>query len=81
MGYSDEHWACCFVTRRSIYEYSIFLGGNLVSWSAKKQPIVAHFSCESEYMALANTASELVWLTNLLGELKELPPNCPLLIV
>lgn len=36
LGYSDADWARCVETRRSTYGYSIFLGGNLVSWSAKK---------------------------------------------
>ncbi|XP_023771989.1 uncharacterized mitochondrial protein AtMg00810-like [Lactuca sativa] len=36
VGYSDADWARCLETRRSTYRYSIFLGDNLVSWSAKK---------------------------------------------
>ncbi|GJU76881.1 retrovirus-related pol polyprotein from transposon RE1 [Tanacetum coccineum] len=60
LGYSDADWARCIKTRRSNYGYSIFLGGNLVSWSAKKQPTVSRSSCESEYRALVNTASEIV---------------------
>ncbi|GJV07078.1 retrovirus-related pol polyprotein from transposon RE1 [Tanacetum coccineum] len=59
LGYSDADWARCIETRCSTYGYSIFLGGNLVSWSAKKQPTVSHSSCESEYRALANTTSEI----------------------
>lgn len=30
-GYSDADWSRCIETRRAIYGYSIFLGGNLVS--------------------------------------------------
>ncbi|XP_042058701.1 uncharacterized mitochondrial protein AtMg00810-like [Salvia splendens] len=59
VAYSDADWARCVETRRSTYGYSIFLGGNLVSWSAKKQPTVSRSSCESEYRALANTSSEM----------------------
>ncbi|KAL6330615.1 hypothetical protein AAG906_003223 [Vitis piasezkii] len=48
VAYSDADWAGCPDTRRSTSSYSIFLGNNLVSWSAKKQPIVSRSSCESK---------------------------------
>ncbi|GKC03232.1 retrovirus-related pol polyprotein from transposon RE1, partial [Tanacetum coccineum] len=80
IGYSDADWARCLDTRRSTYGYSIYLGGNLVSWSAKKQPTVSRSSCESEYRAMANTAAEIVWITHLLQELHALPPDRPTLL-
>ncbi|KAK9074370.1 hypothetical protein SSX86_006968 [Deinandra increscens subsp. villosa] len=80
LGYSDADWARCIETRRSTYGYSIYLGGNLVSWSAKKQPTVARSSCESEYRAMASTAAEIVWVTHLLRELHALPPNRPTIL-
>ena len=43
---------------------SIFLGNNLVSWSAKKQPTVSRSSYKSEYHALALTTAEVLWLTH-----------------
>lgn len=38
----------------------MFMGSNLISWSAKKQVIVARLSTKAEYKALANVAAELV---------------------
>ncbi|XP_023729834.1 uncharacterized mitochondrial protein AtMg00810-like [Lactuca sativa] len=60
VGYSDINWACCLETHHSTYGYSVVFGGNLVSWSAKKQPTVSRSSCESEYRAMENTAAEIV---------------------
>ncbi|XP_071691164.1 uncharacterized mitochondrial protein AtMg00810-like [Rutidosis leptorrhynchoides] len=80
LGYSDADWARYIETRRSTYGYSIFLGCNLVSWSAKKKPTVARSSCESEYRVLAKTAAEIVWITHLLRELYILPPDRPTIL-
>ena len=52
----------------------------MVSWSAKKQPTVSRFSCESEYRAMANTVAEIIWVTHLLRELHALPSSIPTLL-
>ncbi|XP_021984785.1 uncharacterized mitochondrial protein AtMg00810-like [Helianthus annuus] len=80
LGFTDADWAKCLETRRSTYGNSIFLGGNLVSWSSKKQPTVSRSSCESEYRAMANTAAEIIGITHLLSELGVLPTKCPTLL-
>ena len=69
-GYSDADWACDTDDRKSIGAYCIFLDNNLISWSSKKQAIVAKSSTKSEYQALSAASSELTWLQSLFSELK-----------
>ncbi|KAH9664249.1 Integrase catalytic domain-containing protein [Citrus sinensis] len=77
--YSDADWACDIDDRKSIGAYCIFLGNNLVSWSSKKQAIVAKSSTESEYRALSAASSELTWLQSLFSELKIIKLPTPVL--
>ncbi|RVW86387.1 Retrovirus-related Pol polyprotein from transposon RE1 [Vitis vinifera] len=62
-------WAGCLTTRRSITGYCTFLGGNLISWCAKKQHTISRSSTEAEYRAMAHTAAELTWMSFILNDL------------
>lgn len=67
--YSDADWAGCPDTRHSTSGYAVFLGGNLIFWSSKRQNIVSSSSVEVEYRTVANAVAEATWLRQLLTEL------------
>jgi hypothetical protein len=67
-GYSDADWASQ-THRHSISGYAFHMGDGAVTWSSKKQAIVALSSTEAEYMAQTHAAKELIWMRTILGEL------------
>ena len=41
--------------------FSVFVGGNLVSWKSKKQGVVSRSSVESEY-TMTRSMCDVIWL-------------------
>ncbi len=66
-AYSDANWAEDRNDRKSNSGYMCLLGGT-ISWSCRKQNCVSLSSTEAEYIALAETCQEVVWLRNLCGD-------------
>lgn len=55
--------------------FAVFLGPNLISWCARKQPTVSRSSTDAEFKALANATAEVMWVQKLLRELKVSHPS------
>ncbi len=58
----DVDWAGNVSNRRSSSGFMFSFGSGVVSWSNKKQPIVALLSTEAKYRSAAIIACEIVWL-------------------
>ncbi|MCI36167.1 hypothetical protein A2U01_0057389 [Trifolium medium] len=59
-GYSDSDWCGDKDDRRSTTGYWFSFGNSSISWSSKKQNIVALSSCKVEYVAAAQAACQAV---------------------
>ena len=78
-AFSDADWAGNKDDYTSTMGYIVFLGRNPLTWSSKKQRFVAQSSTEAEYKAVGSTASELLWLRNLLHEMGVAVPKVPII--
>ena len=69
IAYSDADWAGDPDDHKSTSGYLFQMCGGAVSWRSKKQSSVVLSTAEAEYIALASTAQEAVWLRQLTTEL------------
>jgi hypothetical protein len=67
--HSDSDWAAEQNNRRSTTGFVVYLYGCLISWKSRLQQTVAHSSTEAEYMAMSDTAREVMWIRGLLQQL------------
>ena len=66
-GYSDLDWASqkhC----HSILGFSFHYGQGTISWSLKKQAVIALLSTKAEYVAQTHAAKEAMWLKTFINE-------------
>ena len=66
-GYCDADWAgqphCHLIS-----SFSFHYGQGAISWSSKKQNIIALSSTEAEYIAKTHAAKEAIWLQTFVNE-------------
>eukprot|EP00268_Persea_americana_P008859 TRINITY_DN13467_c1_g2_i1.p1 TRINITY_DN13467_c1_g2~~TRINITY_DN13467_c1_g2_i1.p1 ORF type:complete len:401 (+),score=79.48 TRINITY_DN13467_c1_g2_i1:1121-2323(+) len=69
VGFCDSDWARSVDDCKSTLGYVFNIGSSAVSWSSKKQSVVAILTAEAEYIALAATSCQARWLRWILEEL------------
>ena len=68
-GFSDANWGNDIDDRHSICGYVFTLNRGAISWSSKKQSVIALFSTEAEYIGITHATKEAIWVRHLLSEL------------
>src|ERR1700719_3665240 len=72
--FSNADWALQ-PDRHSISGFVARIGRGAVSWSSKKQTLVAQSSTEAEYIAAVTAAREIFWLRSFLTEVGAAEPG------
>ena len=73
IAYSDADWAGDKNDRHSTSGNVFMLASGSISWSSRKQAVVALSTAEAEYIALSSATQEIMWLRRLLTDLHSKP--------
>jgi hypothetical protein len=79
LGYSDVNYVRCKVDRKSTSRTCQFLGRSLVSWSLKKQNLVALSTAKVEYVTAGSYCAQLLWMRQTLKDYGYTMNHIPLL--
>lgn len=79
LAFSDADWEGDKIDRKSTSGSVIFHGENLIPWASKKQSAVTLSTVESEYIAGAMCAAELLYIKGLTSELG--PVKCSVVMI
>ena len=79
LEYCDSDYATDRDTRKSVTGYIIYLNGVPISWRSRSQRAVTLSTAESEYYAISEICSEIIFVKNML-EFLELKIEYPIII-
>ncbi|KAL3645031.1 hypothetical protein CASFOL_010211 [Castilleja foliolosa] len=68
-GFTDSDLGGSVDDSKSTSGYVFNLGSGAISWSSKKQPIVALSTTEAEYIAASSAGCQIIWLRGILESL------------
>lgn len=66
-AYCDANFAECKLDAKSNTGFICYVNGGTISWTCRKQSLVAQSTCEAEYSAIAECVREVAWLRQLLN--------------
>ena len=69
LGYMNVHMAGDMDSRKSSSEYLITFAGGAMSWQSKLQKCIALSTTEAEYIVVAETFKEMLWMKKFFNEL------------
>ena len=76
--FSDADYAGSKTNRKSISGTCQFLGHMLVSWSSKKQKLVAFSTIEAEYTTVGSCCIQILWIKQQLSDFSVIMQNIPI---
>ena len=68
-GFCDADWASQ-KDQHSISGYAFYLGNGAITWSLKRQHVIALSSNESEYIAQMHAAKEALWIRSFIIKIR-----------
>nr|GLL29730.1 uncharacterized protein LOC109160419 [Ipomoea trifida] len=78
-AFSVSDWGGSSTSGCSTTSYILYLGSSIIFWKSTCKKSVSCSSMEAEHRALANAAEEILWVENLLRELKNMLCRPPVL--
>lgn len=75
MSYSDSGWVKNCTNKKSTVDFVFILNRGPISYTSKKQAVIALSSTEAAYMALSLAVHKGIWLQLFMTELGLLLPN------
>jgi hypothetical protein len=69
-AYSDVDWENCLDERKSTSGGAFFLGDSLVAWLSKKHGSISLSTTEAEYIIVATSYTQILWMIQTLIDLK-----------
>ncbi|GKV12961.1 hypothetical protein SLEP1_g24043 [Rubroshorea leprosula] len=71
IGFTNSDWAGLEEDMKSTSGQCFSIGSGVISWSSKKQDLVAKSTAEAEYIVTSLAADQAVWFRKLMNDLKQ----------